>query len=400
MPARARCPSEVIASAACLTFGSMNTLHTYLTRQVLLTLIMTVAVFTFILLLGNILKEILALLVNRQASLLVVLQAIGLLIPYVMVFALPMGMLAATLLVFGRFSADQELTAVRASGISLLSLIGPILLLSLALSGLCAAFTLKVAPECRAIYKNLLFKVGLQQSTQVLVEDRFIEDIPGYLIYVKEKRGTELKDVWLYKIENGETVARVFASRGTLVTDEDKTFLRLPDATMEFRWGSGEPSTAEPPSTDASIAPRLEWISSFGTFESDPLDLQRQVTDRKPKLNEMSYDQLKTEIRSLEARNVDATPARVQLHRQVAFSFASFGFTLIGIPLGIRAHRRETSIGIALALLLVLLYYGFVILGQSLQARPELLPHWIIWLPNFLFQGVGVALLWRANRRV
>jgi len=203
----------------------LKTLHTYLTRQIVASLLMTVAVFTFVLLLGNVLKEILPLLISGQVRFGVVAEAIGLLVPFVWVFALPMGMLTATLLIFGRFSADQELTAVRASGISLLSLITPILLLSLALCALSALVNMELGPRCRIAYNKLMFRLKAGISSAQLPEQTFFKDLKGEnLVYVGRNRNGVLEDITVYRIKENMTVR---APRGKLEVDAENKVINL-----------------------------------------------------------------------------------------------------------------------------------------------------------------------------
>ncbi len=381
----------------------MKTLHLYLTRQVLATLLMTVAVFTFVLLLGNALKEILVLLINRQATLGGVAEAIALLIPFVWVFALPMGMLTAALLVFGRFSADQELTAVRSSGISLLALITPILALSLALCGVSAWINMEVAPRCRVAYKNLFYQMGLKLTTVALPENRFVKDVPGYIFYVRKNDGLALHDVYVYKFdEMGEWESVTRSATGRLESANQQTTLHLFDChTIERDGGIFDAAefpvqlNLKPPNAD-------ELRLTDMTFRQLQAELRGLETKfRLPNSPLLTPGDLRNQKKMLEEQQLDMTmPVRVQIHRQVAFSFACFGFTLVGIPLGIRAHRRETNAGIAMALMLVLVYYSFIILGQSLQTHAELAPYLIVWLPNFIFQAVGAVMLWRANKGI
>ena|SRR5436190_1251241 len=393
----------------------MRTLHGYLTRQIVATMLMTVVVFTFVLLLGNVLKEILGMLVNRQATLIMAVQAIGLLIPFVLVFALPMGLLTATLLVFGRFSADQELTAIRASGISLVSVITPVLLLSTFMSIISAWVNLEVAPKCRVAYKRLLLNVSMSQAGLLLPERTFVKDFPNKIVYIGNIDGPNLKDILIYNLNSeGKVDYYIRAKEGKIDADQSNQVIHV-QLTDAWRVGLME---------DSEVPVPVYAAESSLSYTNKPEDLKPE----KMQLSDMTFHELRAQLESLEKRVVysgalppmkltrqqaaeklreikafreDITlPIRLQIHSKIAFSFASIGFTLVGIPLGIRAHRRETTFGIALALILVMVYYSFFIIGQSLDTKPEYFPHLILWVPNFLFQAIGMVLLWRANRGV
>ena len=382
----------------------MRTLHKYLTLQVLAALLLTVAVFTFVLLLGTVLKEILTLLISGLAPISTVLEAIGLLIPFVCVYALPMGLLTATLLVFGRFSADQELTAARASGVSLLSLITPVLLLSLLCCGFSAWFNMELGPLSRVAYKKLLLNARADLVNIQLPAGRPIYDFPGYIILVGKNHGGNLEDIRLFVLEKNETNISwwLHAPQGRLESNltNKEIYLHLFEARSLSKQGV---------------------VNSASDYLSENLYPTNTAAVRyQPKISDMTFWQLQDTARNLERLNfptdadVSSEELRAQFHeveklieqyraemnRQIAFSFACFGFALVGIPLGIRMHRRETNVGIAIALGLVLVYYSFVVLGESLAARPEFAPHLIFWLPNLIFQAVGVVLLWRANRGI
>ena len=379
-------------------------------RQIIATLLMTAAVFTFVLLLGNMLKDILPLLMSQKASFGSILQAFGLLVPFVGVFALPMGMLTATLLVFGRFSADQELTAARASGISLLSLIFPILILSLVLSGVSAYVNLDAGPRSRVAFKKLLFNLTANLATLQLPEGRPVtikgEGQDSYTISVGQNRNQILKDVHLFQVKN-ETNLEMIVNAPTGRIEVDTTnrlvYLRLSDANMiyvanntpmsgdvvfKLELDSAGRSLKKPGITDMTFGELKAELNALENRLSLPLPVQKLSPESAQKKRQMVKKQI-----------ADVTePYRMQIHRRVAFSFACFGFTLVGIPLGIRVHRRETNIGIVIALLLVGVYYGLLVVAESMTNRPEFAPHLLMWLPNFVFQAVGAVLLWRANK--
>lgn len=407
----------------------MKTLYRYLLMQVVATLLMSVLVCTGVLLLGNVLKDVTELLQNTHVSLGVILQAILLLLPFVLVFALPLGMLTATLLVFGRLSADQELTAIRSSGVSLLSLASPVILFALCMSVLSGWMNMEIGPRARVAYKQLTIDVGLKDPLAVLQEGKFITEFPDHIIYVGDNRDGKLKDMWIYHLDKDEKVDwRLQADSGKLVVDKAKKLIYFE---LEGVYGLSRGVTAPaektasqtatnavdgvtPPNDDANPPAKedkapapdaLEDVSNWfpfyaGSAVTDPIDFEKTMQKtRQPKISEMTFGQLLDERARLVSKHLSPAPVEVHLHRQISFSFACLGFTLVGIPLGIRAHRRETTAGIFMAFVLMILYYSFIVLGQSLETRPSCYPQLIVWIPTFLFQGIGAWLLWRANRR-
>ncbi|MBX3745809.1 MAG: LptF/LptG family permease [Verrucomicrobiae bacterium] len=381
----------------------MRTLHRYVLVEMLGTLVVAVLVCIGLLLLGNLLKEILALLMAGRATLPLVLRGIGLLIPYVLVYALPMGVLTAALLVFGRLSADQELTAARANGIGVMAMAFPVVILGLALCGVCAWVNMELAPRCRGQYKQLFQEIAREQARSLIPAGRFVTEFPGFVLYADRIAGEEMIDVLFFQVREGRKVRDIRAPRARLEVRTEEGELRLTFFQgRALEWIPRAPEEMEggrPDGEEEESAGFWQPLMITGALPVTVALPRAIVSGGMPRLSDMTARQLRDERRELLRLGIeDVTPLDVQIHRQVAFSFACFGFVLVGIPLGVRGHRRETSVGVAVAIGLVLVYYGFLIVAQALETSMEAVPWLIVWMPNALFQLTGAWLLWRADR--
>ncbi len=369
----------------------MKILSKYIIRQVVVTLFFTLGVFTFVLLLARMLKKLSEMLVNRHVSVEAIGMFLVLLLPYVLSFTLPMALLAAVLLTFGRMSADSEITAMRASGIGLGRVAAPVILLAVALMGVSFYINASLGPQCRFQFRRLFLKVSTHQPEALLEEKTYVKDFPGYVIYVGRKQDKVLEDITLYSLDNtGNVVSSLRAQRGVIAGKPSERKVLL-----DLYYVRGEIRDSKDPSDPRKIRPGI-------TAEHYPVELDlgavynQSITTRQ--LNDLSLAELFAEIRNLRAQGVYPSAAFMEAHQRVAAAVACVAFVLIGIPLGIKTSRRETSIGIAISLGLAVTYYFMMVLANALRNKPYLYPEVVLWMPNLTFELLGLWLLWRLSR--
>jgi lipopolysaccharide export system permease protein len=325
------------------------------------------------------------------------------LFPFAISYALPMGILTGVLLTLGRLSADSEITAMRACGISTVRVARPVFVLGALGAVLAFYVNFESMPWARVQYHREFAAAIRTNPLQVIVPKTFIRDFSRRVLYVSEKEGAVLRDIWLWELDDQQRVRRlVRAEQGRILYDEATNSLiptlyrvkveeRDPDNPEDF---SKSPKT---PSIEKAEEVRISLDNYFGR------NLDRMREDW------LTYDQLRARQASLAAEppSTDKRDAHARaqmklsliLHEKFNLSIAVFSFALIGVPLGIKVSRRETSANLGLALVLVLSFYLLTVMVKWLDRHPEYHPDLLLWLPNIFFLGLGLWLFARIDRR-
>lgn len=305
--------------------------------------------------------------------------------PVVFSLTIPWASLVSVMLVFGRLSADNEITAMRASGISILQIIAPIIVFAFLLSCFCFYLQMEIAPKYMGRARDLVKRVLVDQPMAI-----FQPGIPvkyGDLnIYIGSKEGNIIRDIQVYRMgKEGRWEQDVTAQKGHVEVDREKQELKiiLEKATITSLEGKKDVVTT----TGRELVISIDYGE---TFTKERLVKHGKFLTTKELLARISMNK---------KQNLSTTSLEVEFNNRIALALSPIAFLLLGMPLAIRTSRRETSIGLFLSVLLAGIYFGMVLLAKVLKDVDKLYPQHFIWLAPFLYQLFGAIYIFKVAKR-
>lgn len=379
----------------------LNLLHRHVLREVLVATGLAMGLFVFVLLLGNAMRDIAELVAAGKLDAIVFFKLLGLLIPYVAAYALPLGVLTGTLMALGRLSSQQEITAMKASGLSLYQIASPVFLISFIGMIAGVVVNLQYAPQSRLAYKQLMGTAVSENPIGFIEERRFIQEFPGYVIYMGGREGSLMKDFWIWELDAQQRVKLFLrAEEGEIKFDNAKAALVL-----TLRNGTAEQRDEEDPESLEEEPMRSLFFGEL-PIELPMGEIFGEKSKRRVRIKEMTFSQLMAKRDVELAREAAAGEGmseerlKLQMHMQKSFAmaFSVFSLAIFGVPLAIHVGRKESYANLGIALVIAMTYYFLIIAVSWLEGLPALRPDLLIWLPNIIFQAAGFYLIQRANR--
>lgn len=361
----------------------MKILRDYLLREFIGPFFLTLGVLSFVMVVMGNLKKIADLIINKGVSILSVLKIFVLMAPYIVTYALPIAVLVAVLMSLGRLSSDNEIIAIRASGINIFQLILPLITLGLILSLGLTLFNDRAASYAHYAYRKTLIEIGVKNPTAAFEEGVFINSFQKYVlfIYKVDQKNNKLINVRIYEPQGDNKPTRTIVARsGEFISIPEKNSikLKLMDGT------SDEPDPSNP----------LNFYKlNFKTYfmNLNIADAQNKGPIEK-KYKEMTIRELSNKITELKKENIDPSPLISEIHEKLTLAFSCLVFILMGVPLAIITRRREKSINIGIAILIIVVYYPLLIGCEALGIQGCVNPALAIWIPNILFGILGTYL--------
>ena len=435
-----------VATDKCIFFMAMKILNRYILLEHIPPFLFSVFIITFILILETI-PRIVEMVIDKNISAIIVLQLVFFNLAWMIALSVPMAVLVATLLAFGRMTSDSEIIAIKTSGINLVRILIPLLVAAGVLTAAMIEFNDKILPDLNQKARLLTGDIRSMRPTLTFRPGVFITDITGYIILIdridhvtSRVEGVRISDTkdpaqpriivaksGLMKfIDNGQTVQFTLfdGELHMLDTKEPSNYrkvdfkeqvinvggvgseLRRSESSLrtdrEMNIAQMEEVVAQVDTTLAPLRVRMEKSveNKLAFLFSDTLAYPKDtlLTDSAALVflrSDMQgiHIRLKREAEQLEEQNQLRDKYLIEIHKKYSIPAASFAFILIGAPLGILSRRGGMGIAVSVSLVIFTLYWAFLIGGEDLSDRGLISPFWAMWSANILVEIVGLYLL-------
>lgn len=414
-------------------------------------------VFSFLVLMGIFLLQFIVKFMDQLAgkglSAAVIIELTTLNLAWMVVLAVPMSVLVATIMAFGSMSSTHEVTAMRANGVSLYRMMAPVVLASVVLSSLLLVFNNDVLPDANHRVAVLSRDISRKKPTLSLIPGLFSQALQGYSILVRKtfEYSNDLEGVTIFDYTRPDLHATVTAQRGTISFSPDyrKVIMDLYDGEIHevsltdlseyrkirfekhriamdaegfdfqrsqesaFSRGDRELSaqamqhivdslTVERRIVEARVEQLLSAQASM-LLSPEPRDTSRRDVVQDPTIAALSQASLlkssiDQETVRIEQIDRQARQYLVEIHKKYAIPAACFIFVFVGVPLGIMARKGTFGMAASLSLGFFLMYWACLIGGEKLADRGVIEPWLGMWIANIIIGAFGAYLTIRSAR--
>ena len=367
-------------------FGK-RTLHKYIFNEIWPSFLAILLIFTFIVVAGRTLN-ISEWIVNHGVHPLVVGRMILYLIPSILIFTLPAATLMAVMIAFLRLSSDNEILAMKSSGISLYQMLPSVILFSLLASLLALMTGIIGVPLGNVAFRDLIFQVAHSNADLGIKERVFCRPFEGVIFYVNAFSPQErvMRDVFVVD-------RRDAAFSNTIVAKEGRILLQPGSRIITLQFQKGTVFTME------------RNLQSFRTIGFNTYDLNIGLDDIMPNLSKRKKDADEMGIGELLQGLKQSTPGKKvyneimkELTEKFSIPVAVFLMGVIGLSLGAQIRGKGRFLGIAVSLVVFLSYYLFVAGMASLTETGTITPRVGMCIPVLFLLVVGWYLFFRAAR--
>ena len=364
----------------------MRLLDRHILRELIGPFLFGVAAFTSLMFAGKELFRITELIAEFHAPIVTAAKLMLLQMPGLIVMTLPMAMLLAALLGFGRLSGDSEVVALFAGGVSLYRIAIPVIVMSVVVTAISFTLSEEVAPRTNSSHEQIyqeLTKTPTSSAKPFFVIDSS-DGITNSVFYVQGgfDLGTQtLRDIDMIRYSNNKPAVFIHAERAVRKAENE--------------WAFMDGYTQNLGATDNTA------ILAFHESQTREIKINKtpdQLALYQKKHDQLSFKQLRDYIAMLQDEGADVNELRVRLYQKIALPLTSLVFALIGTPLGLRPHRSSSAVGLGLAIVIIFAYWILMHYMTILGNNGTVSPAAASFTPTLVGLIAGFGLISRAAK--